>query len=76
MLPLHALQRAEVLCLQLPAPPPLPGLMFLECQRGGLVGAPQPVLVAPSLGVSDRGHSRTYRSQIIKGVEKMRSVTC
>lgn len=52
VLPLHALQRAEVVCLQLPAPPPLPGVMFVECQRGGLVGAPQPVLVAPSLGVS------------------------
>ncbi|GLC55811.1 hypothetical protein PLESTB_001031400 [Pleodorina starrii] len=51
VLPLDALRRAEVLCLQLPAPPPQPGLMWVECQRGGLLGAALPVLVAPNAGV-------------------------
>lgn len=52
VLPLQALQRAEVLCLQLPAAPAAPGLMFVECSRGGLLGAALPVLVAPNLAVS------------------------
>ncbi|GIL69651.1 hypothetical protein Vretifemale_567, partial [Volvox reticuliferus] len=51
VLPLDALRRAEVLCLQLATPPSLPGLMFVECQRGGLLGAAAPVLVAPNAGV-------------------------
>ncbi|GLI62611.1 hypothetical protein VaNZ11_005273 [Volvox africanus] len=51
VLPLDALRRAEVLCLQLAVPPSLPGLMFVECQRGGLLGAASPVLVAPNAGV-------------------------
>lgn len=29
-----------------------PGLMFVECQRGRLLGAPKPVVVAPNRGVA------------------------
>ncbi|KXZ54337.1 hypothetical protein GPECTOR_5g42 [Gonium pectorale] len=51
VLPPHALRRAEVMRLQLRAAPASPGLMFVECQRGGLLGAAQPVFVAPNAGV-------------------------